>query len=470
MQPRPIAAAQSGFTSAAFWQRLFYRWFVEYNPLYLLSAALVLAGCFLWSRGLVHEESLAGPLGIALVAEVYAASLVGGAALLTRIGHRRPAVMLALIFVLYQWDSTLHTETCAYLGSVGALATALWFALFLGKLRALTWALRVRFDRRVVAAALVGAAGLALGPRLLPALGGRGAGAMLGVWVFALGTLYRPGGIASVAELDAWGRTVLRRATRAAWLMSGGLIGLHVLMWWKDHDLSLAAALLAVPLVAVQRVRSEARTWATLVGTLAVAAIALPGAFSVTALLVAAALCLRALAPAFAAAPEAPRPHAATPAPDPYRAGDASAWATEPPVVLVDGALVEGAVVGAAERTRSFGGALIAIYLAAWTAGWTGSAWPHHMLALDLALTFAVMAFTWRTGARAILVPLVASYGHYALAAHLIPAPRTTAGWGETIVGVGFALLAASLLASYRLRTYDPRAPTFATPATGARD
>jgi hypothetical protein len=37
-------------------------------------------------------------------------------------------------------------------------------------------------------------------------------------------------------------------------------------------------------------------------------------------------------------------------------------------------------------------------------------------------------------------------------------------------VGVGFALLAASLLASYRLRTYDPRAPTFATPATGARD
>src|SRR2546428_6384931 len=34
------------------WQRLFHRWFVEYNPLYLLSATLVLAGYILTAAAL----------------------------------------------------------------------------------------------------------------------------------------------------------------------------------------------------------------------------------------------------------------------------------------------------------------------------------------------------------------------------------------------------------------------------------
>ncbi len=214
---------ERGATSAddaGFWKPVLYRWFVEYNPLYLVSAALVLAGCVLWSNGLAQEDGLAGPLGVAVAAEIYAVALVGGAALLTRIGMRRPAVMLALLAVLYQWDTTLHTETCAYLGRPGGLATAAWLVLFGVKLWALAWALRLRFERPFVIAACVAAVGLALGPRVLPDLGGRGAGALLAVWVFTLGALYRPGGIESIAPLDAWGRTVLRRATLAAWLVS----------------------------------------------------------------------------------------------------------------------------------------------------------------------------------------------------------------------------------------------------------
>ncbi len=114
-------------TTASFWRRLMYRWLIEYNPLYLLSAALVLGGMQLISRGLAENGSLYQQVGVAAIAEVYAFALIGGAALLTRIGLRRPAVLLALVTILYQGDLTLHTETCAYLGWVGWLGAGAWY-------------------------------------------------------------------------------------------------------------------------------------------------------------------------------------------------------------------------------------------------------------------------------------------------------------------------------------------------------
>ena len=110
--------------AASYWRRLLYRWLIEYNPLYLLSAALVLGGMQLISRGLAEDGSLYQQVGVASIAELYAFALIGGAALLTRIGLRRPAVLLALVTILYQGDLTLHTETCAYLGWVGWLGAA----------------------------------------------------------------------------------------------------------------------------------------------------------------------------------------------------------------------------------------------------------------------------------------------------------------------------------------------------------
>ena len=89
----PVADGEGG---SAFWRPLLHRWFIEYNPFYLLSATLVLAGMIVWSHGVAEQGSLYGSFGIAAVAEVYAAALIGGAALLMRIGQRRPAVMLAL--------------------------------------------------------------------------------------------------------------------------------------------------------------------------------------------------------------------------------------------------------------------------------------------------------------------------------------------------------------------------------------
>jgi len=128
-----------------YWRKLLHRWFVEYNPLYLVSATLVLGGMILSSRGLAHEGSLYGEIGVAAIAELYALALIGGAALLMRLEHRRSAVMLALLTVLYQCDLTLHTETCPNLGTIGVVASAGWLALFVAKLVALGWAMKLRF-------------------------------------------------------------------------------------------------------------------------------------------------------------------------------------------------------------------------------------------------------------------------------------------------------------------------------------
>jgi len=73
-----------------FWKRLFHRWFIQYNPLYLLSAALVLRGVYLLSEGWVHTGRVYAMLGVPAIAELYAWALIAGAAIAMRVGLRRP--------------------------------------------------------------------------------------------------------------------------------------------------------------------------------------------------------------------------------------------------------------------------------------------------------------------------------------------------------------------------------------------
>ena len=150
--------------TTTFWQRLLYRWFVQYNPLYLVSAAFVLIGVSVSSSALAQSSS--GGIAVTAISELYAWALIGGAAFLMRVELRRPAVMLALLTALYQCDPTLHSETCAYLGSAGALASAAWLASFAGKLQALAWAMRIRLSTSARLVALSGAFGIAALPRV----------------------------------------------------------------------------------------------------------------------------------------------------------------------------------------------------------------------------------------------------------------------------------------------------------------
>lgn len=417
------------------WRRLLHRWFVEYNPFYLLSAALVLAGTTILSQGLADDVSLLGRLGVTAVAELYSVALIGGAALLMRIGQRRSAVMLALLTIFYQGDLTLHTDTSPGLGALGVVASGAWFALFVAKLSGLAWALRIRLSRAAVAAAALGALGLSVLPFCLEALGRRSAGVLVMLWLFAMITLQGSAKISSTEPLDSWGLTVLRRSVRVSWSVLAALVVCHVIFWSVQGRLDLVTVMPLAGLVAARLARTERRSWATLLATLAVVGWAMPASLS-AASFVAATLCavrgLRAWRPRVDNAQPAV-------ADGPYRASgeDTSKQPNEE---------------GEGAASRWFFGALAMAYLSAWTMGWSGGDWPAHIASLDLLLTAGLGVGGWLSRTRTIFVPATTLWGHFAWQAGLVPQPHSLRDWGVTIVVLGFALLAASLATSYRLR------------------
>ncbi len=449
----PMPDEKDDATEDTFWRRLLYRWFVEYNPLYLVSACLVLGGMILLSRGLARTGSVHGELGVAAIAEVYAFALIGGAALLMRIGHRRPAVMLALLTVLYQCDLTLHTATCAHLGAVGMWAAAAWLGLFAGKLHALAWAMKIRLSRRAIATATLGGVGLAVLPLVVSSVGPRAAGAVVALWLSGLVLLHRPGAVTSRVELDTWGLTVLRRAVRASWLLSALLFALHVLLWSANYSLELAPVIVVclLPLLATRLGRSETQVWSAVGVTLLVVALKLPGSFATAALVAAVTLGARAIAaarsPDTSSGSSGARPRR-VPA-MPYRV---LAGADEPPAAppAVDPDVVVPG--GRAAMLRLATGAVFALYLSAWTSSWTGGPWPAHLIPLDVIFAIMVVIGVWKLRVRAALAPLAATGVHLVVQLRLVPAPRTTLEWGGAAIGLGFVLLIASLAASYWLR------------------
>ena len=153
---------------------LWHRWFVQYNPMPIVSAALVLAGLWLGQRAIAARDDLglAGELGVWAVGELYALALIGGAAVLWRRGvrsggtdhERRSAVMLALLALVYQADPLFSLETNALLGGSGTYASVAFCALAVIKVELLRRALQLRVSRSLRLVLALGALTLALGP------------------------------------------------------------------------------------------------------------------------------------------------------------------------------------------------------------------------------------------------------------------------------------------------------------------
>lgn len=433
-----------------FWRALIHRWFVHYNPMYLASALLALLGLRMVSCGLVEQGSQRGLLGVALLAEVYAWSLVGGAALLMRVGQRRPAVWLALLALVYQWDLTLHTQTCAALGLVGLAPAAIWLASFVGKLVALAAAMRVQIAPRALGAATLAATGLAVLPFALFRLDPATLGNAMALFVFGLGAcLPRQLGASTIARgpLDTWGQTVLRRVNVAAWAIGGAFVAMHVVFWWVEtaYDLWRVAVVLAV-LVSV-RTLDEGAVWLAATGALILTALVGPRHFAAIASIWALALVLRAFSDRRQAAPVRPVSEATAPA---YRGTPVEPAAPTAPRELF-------MPVSPAERLRLLTGALATGYLALWTNGWHGGGLPAHALLLDLTLVAFGLLMAWRLGARIVLVVMATALTHAALSAGLVPAPRSLVDWGAALLALGFGLLFVSLAISYRLRATAAR-------------
>ena len=430
-----------------FWRRLLHRWFVQYNPSYLVSAALCIAGLRLTSRGLGAQGSVVGDLTIAAITDIYALAMIVGAALLMRLGQRRPAVTLALLAALYQGDLSLHTEACIFLGATGIVASTMWIAVFVAKLYALAWAVKLRPSRSAIGLASYAAIGLALIPQVISRMHGGPRNAIVTLWVFSVAAIgiNVSRGVVSTVDLSAWARTVLVRSLRLAWLLWSAALMLHVVFWSANLSVSLAALVPAALLVATRFMRSEARVWAATTALLAIVAITAPHLFAITALMSAATFALR----AWRHLQQTASSQTAHSAP-PFRAENVD------PTVTIALPAWDLAPAPPAMRQRLLVGSLFAGYLAMWTVDWQGGPWPSHVLALDLALVAVVLFLVAKMRVRIALPPLAASFGHLLIQTHVVTAPRTLLTWGVLSTGVAFALLFASLATSYWLRDVDP--------------
>lgn len=450
------------------WQALLHRWFVQYNPSYLLSAALVLAGLTLVSRGLAGGPPGWGQGVVALLAEVYAWALLGGAALLVRKGQQRPAVLLGLLAMVYQADLTLFTETCADLGLRGVVPAALWLSVFVAKLAALGKALRVRISTRALVAASFGASGLALLPFLAryldawrrgsPLLLNRESGYLVAFFVFALLALAsrEPGrSAAPLGALDAWGRTVLRRVDLAIWSLWGVAFALHLWMWVVQYSVDPFMSAVAVLTFLVARQRSERIVWVSALSALALSLVSGQGVFGVS-LWIALGLTLRALSSTQRSGRAAPESQEAQES-SPYRATEEPSGEAAPEVVVISWR-------SPGERLRLLSGALFAAYLAAWLPGWRGGVLPLHVVSLDLLVValslLAAWRHSWAAGARPGLALSAVVLTHGAFSLDLIPRPRNFIEWGGLLLALGFVLLGGSLgVSTWLVRRLPAREP-----------
>jgi hypothetical protein len=435
--------AGSGAPSAPL-QRLLHRWFVQYNPLYLLSAALVLVGLTLLSRAAAERGALTAELGpTPLLAEAYSMALIGGAALLTRIGQRRPAVMLGMLTALYQGDLTLLVEREVYLGGAGKLAGAAWIALFVIKLHALAWALRLRLSRSFVGLATAGATGLVLLPHYLARADAPGKDALVAAWLFALAAagLWRRHAVESKVPLDSWQAKVLRRGVRATWAMWTVLLLLHVSLWSHEYLFGLRALVPAAALLATRWLTTELTVWAAVSTTLGTVAMLAPTSLALASCMGALTLLLR----AWSARTSVRRASAGERPSDVYRRpGEGGPAETREPE------MVERIDANAAARFVT--GAVFALWVGAWTVGYRGGDLPVHDVVLDVGLTLAVVLVAWRARARTLALPLALPYAHGAVQAQLVSAPSSSLEWGVTAVATGFVLLLGSLGLGWRLR------------------
>ncbi len=441
---------------------LLHRWFVQYNPFYLVSAALVLYGLTTLSTAvassLVTDFGLShgalAQLGISAIAELYAWALVGGAALLVRIRLRRPALMLALLAAVFQCDLTLHCATTPHLGTWGMVGSALWIVSSLARLRALVWAMQLQLSRSSWVLPIVGAAGLACSPFVVRGSSGTAASSIVAAWLFVMlaAGLWSRRVIRSKVALDPWPRLVARRARLAVWLGWMGMLVLHAAFWLGKHPGATQPAL-ALPVVLLLLTRHAARermVWLAVAAVLACTLQYFAPYLWLIAAMSAGTLLLRAYHKPVRLEPTVDRPIG-----DPYRVEAAL------PITPRRGVLAF-VVAPASERVRLLSGALGCATISMWLLGWPGGEAPAHLWWLDVGV--AIVAGIMAHRARNLLpatVPVTLAV-HLIVTLRLVPLPTTDIGWALTTITAGFALLAASLLASVRFRrvfVVDPVAP-----------
>lgn len=147
---------------------LLLRWFVDYNPLQLLSACLVLCGIWFVAEHLDQTHSRFGDLYLLGLLEVYQLALLGGAALLMRLAYRRAAGFLGVLAaLLFFGDPTFQLEQLVTMGGWGWGVAVAWLLLLVAQLRLLARIFALRLPATLWAVIVAAGGGIALLPLAL---------------------------------------------------------------------------------------------------------------------------------------------------------------------------------------------------------------------------------------------------------------------------------------------------------------
>lgn len=392
----------SELSTGSYLSALFYRWFIEYNPLYFTSALCFVFGVYLVSTGMRQINWLDGQLLLTAVIECYEFLLLAASFILYRIaGLRRPAVILAVINICFLFDCTYQTEHISANPDFGLIATALWIAAVAVKLRAMAWIFRLQVSTSGYAIAVLAAAGMAAAPHLLYANAVDKAlihwmaiwyGVFLAVMYFRL----RPS-VRCQGKFDSNGRNMLARLWTAAWLIWAGLYLFHTTSWIRFFDIEITLANIA-PLFAVLPFvsRNESYTWTGLALVL-LFSLASPPLFFLVATLCALAFVWRA---------------------------------------------------AGGRRPRLYVGAIVCLHLALLTPGWQAFPLPAPSQSLVMFTLASLVVIGWIY--RLFTAFFVAAFG--GIAYWHPPTPRDVMEWGALFIAAGFASLVAGVAANWRFR------------------
>lgn len=390
------------------------RWLVQYNPFFTASALCVLVGVFVLSQTM----GTTADLGLTALLDAYQWMVIGAAAVLyRRLGQRRPAVVLAIIQLLYMGDPTLQLAALA--SSSQGWASAAWVGSFILKMVALSWVFRLRVSVGVYVVPVLGAATIAVLPllRVWGLASSEWLSGVLAAVVVVAGVVARlfPPKVESQEDLHGFALTVFHRAVKGAWWVWGGAAAYHAGNAALGVGMSsLVPALSGVMLLAALDAQEERRVWTRIGAALFLGT--LGGTF-----VFAAVLGMTAIVLLLAAAGRPPR-------------------------------VITGAVVAAYCCLQVAVGSQLSFA-------------DQALLLAAVSLLFGWMVVTlsaWSAlGAMGLLAVRIAAM------AQVVRAPHSGMEWGVLLVGAGFVMIPVGvLLHGWMARGNGKSAPPLASPST----
>jgi hypothetical protein len=382
---------------------LIYHWFVRYNPLYFVSAACFIFGVLLVSRGIQNINWIDGQILLTGVIELYQFGLLAGAFILFRIfNQRRPAVILAVMNIVFLFDCTYQTEHISSVQLIGEISTVIWVLLIALKITALIWIFRVKVPVIGMILPVLGAFGISAGPYLLYYTYIDAAlihlvmtwyGVILAVvyfWFHPTATCTK--------KLDQRCSTVLARITNAAWMIWAGFYLFHLISWIRFFDINVSLANMAPVFIILPFItdREELAWFGSLTSILL--SLVNPPLFSINAFLVGLIFCAKA---------------------------------------CKDG------------HPRLYMGGILSFHFALTAAMWSGGPFPDSSLMMILfsALLLVAVGLVYRL----ISAFMIASI--WVLIFWHPRGPRDILEWGGLFIGIGFLSLVTGVILNWKFRT-----------------